>query len=193
MLGTLLTIIIPGLGHLYYGYNKKAFLLIGLSILSAYFIPIAFLLYPYALYDIWKILKKSPKPKFKKIEAIQVVLIGLLVPIVLVLIWAISIPYIIRYYQNNISFPNKVLSEGREIVKGLDSYHQSFGRYPEKLALIIEGIPLRRSWENDSWERPYYYKVNESKKSYTLLSCGPDGLPDTDDDLVLKGESSGYR
>lgn len=192
MLVTLLTIIVPGLGHLYYGYNKKAFLLIGLSILSAYFIPIAFLLYPYALYDIWKISKKGPKPKFKKIEGVQVILIGLLMPIVLILIWAVSTPYLIRYYQNNISFPNKVLSEGGEIVEGLENYHQSFGQYPEKLALIIEGIPLRKRWENDSWGRPYYYKVNELKDSYILLSCGPDGLLYTDDDLVFEREYKAY-
>ncbi len=55
MIETLLTIIVPGLGHLYYGYKKRAFLLITLSILGAYFMPLYLFLYPYAVYDIGKL------------------------------------------------------------------------------------------------------------------------------------------
>ena len=186
MLETFLTVILPGLGHLYYGYTKKAFCLIGLSILAAYFIPLYLLLYPYALYDIWKISKTEQKPTFEKSDAVKVIVIGLLVPAILILAWSISIPYFIKFYQNNVSFPNKVLIDGREISTALENYYQSYGYYPEKLAIIIEGRPLRKRWENDLWGRPYYYKTNEMRNSYILLSCGPDGLKGTADDYLIK-------
>jgi len=189
MLATLLTIIIPGLGHLYYGHNKKAFLLIGLSIVGAYFIPLLLFVYPYALYDIWKISKKSPKPKFNKSEAIQIVVIGLITPIILVIMGAISIPFIVNYYQNNILFPKKVQIEGFEIVRALERYHKSYGQFPENLAKLIEGNPLRQRWRNDPWRRPYYYKTNELRDFYILVSSGPDGLVGTADDYIFKNET----
>ena len=49
------------------------------------------------------------------------------------------------------------------------------GRFPSKLG---DGscTPV-----NDPWQRPFFYKPLES--TYVLYSYGPDGLPDTDDDV----------
>jgi F0F1-type ATP synthase assembly protein I len=190
MLATFLTIIIPGLGHLYYGYNKKAFLLIGSSIVAAYFLPLYLVLYPYAFYDIWRISKQSPIPKHKRSEAIKIVLIGLLLPIMLIVLWAISIPYFITYYQNKIVFPRQVISEGHDIIDSLERYHERFGKYPEKLSSVIGQNPLRKRWEVDSWGNPYYYSTNELLDTYTLLSSGSDGIMGTDDDHVIKRAES---
>jgi general secretion pathway protein G len=39
----------------------------------------------------------------------------------------------------------------------------------------------------DHWGNPYIYTVSKSGKEYTLRSNGPDGLVETNDDLVIHG------
>lgn len=87
MLGVFLTVVVPGLGHLYYGYNKKAFALIGVFLLGGMFPLLYVVLYPYALYDIWRICKENSPPKFNKAEASTVIIVGLIVPILTILLW----------------------------------------------------------------------------------------------------------
>ena len=193
MIETFLTIIVPGLGHYYYGYNRKAFILILIFILGAYCIPLYLFLYPYALYDIWKISKNNPRPTFKKAEAIQIILIGLIVPMILGLCLAIGGPLFLSFYKNKISFPNKVDSLGKEIVNSLERYYESYSRYPERLDIIIADNPLRKRWRSDPWGNPFYYKTSKSKNSYELLSYGLDGKLGTDDDVVFSKRTKTSR
>ncbi len=186
MLATFLTIIVPGLGHLYYGYNRKGFLLIFLSILAIFFVPLYLILYPYALWNIWKISEKHPVPKFSKLEAIQIIVIAFVVPAILFMIGAVSVPCLFRYYQNTILFPNSAQTEGNEIIRALRSYHKSFSKYPDDLTPLIGGNPIKKRWEYDPWGNRYYYNVSKQEDSYTLLSCGPDGLPGTADDIIFQ-------
>jgi general secretion pathway protein G len=43
------------------------------------------------------------------------------------------------------------------------------------------GVPL------DPWGRSWYYRPSPDGKSYSVGSCGPDGVPDTEDDIVVEG------
>jgi hypothetical protein len=186
MLAIFLTIIIPGLGHLYYGFKWKAFFLIALFILGTYFLPLLIFVYLYALYDIWKILETKPKPIFSKFDAWTVVAIGIIVPVSIGLLWITFVPPLLRYYRNDIAFPRSVSEEGRQLIDALDKYFNSHGAYPDKLELIVQGNPIRKRWLIDPWGRPYYYDTAETKKSYILMSSGPDGINNTTDDIILK-------
>ena len=185
MIETLLTLILPGLGHLYFGHYKKALFLIFLSIAGAFFIYLFILVYPYALYDIWKISKEKPEPKYKKSEAVLVIIAVLIAPTVMVTLLAVSAPSIIRWVKEEVVFPIRVEEEGKEIVAELEKYYRSKGSYPDNLTKIIGVSPIKKKWESDPWGHPYYYSTHESKKSYILLSYGPDGEKDTSDDFVL--------
>jgi hypothetical protein len=186
MLATLLTIIVPGLGHLYYGYKKKAFIIIVLFLLGAFFLPLLIGIYIYALYDIWKILETKPKPVFSKSDAFIVVAIGLMVPVSIILLWVSILPPVTKYYRNEVSYPKLASEEGRRIRDALDKYYISHKAYPDKLELIVGGNPTRKRWLIDPWERPYEYITDESEKSYSLRSYGADGIRNTSDDIVLK-------
>ena len=39
----------------------------------------------------------------------------------------------------------------------------------------------------DHWGNPYIYTVSKSGKEYALRSMGPDGIAETNDDLVIHG------
>lgn len=186
MLATLLTIIVPGLGHLYYGRKKKALIILVLYVFGALFLPLLIGVYLYALYDIWKILETRPKPEFSRSDALIVVTICMMVPISIILFWISILPPVTKYYRNEVSYPRVAAEEGRRITDALDRYYSSHGSYPDKLELIVGRNPVRKRWLIDPWERPYDYSADESGKSYSLRSYGADGQINTDDDVVLR-------
>lgn len=143
-------------------------------------------LYPYALYDIWEISKENNPPKFGKAEAITIILVGLVGPILAIFIWVSVAPSLFTYYKNEWSFPNIVASEGKKIVRSLENSFQAQGFYPGKIDDLVKGNPLRKRWLSDPWGNPYHYEINESKDGYTLVSLGGDGIKGTADDLTIR-------
>jgi len=73
------------------------------------------------------------------------------------------------------------------IVKALDSYRRDRGSFviSEKESVVIDHLSpryLRHVIRLDPWHRPYQYRGERDR--YTLRSLGPDGKPDTSDDVV---------
>lgn len=80
----------------------------------------------------------------------------------------------------------------------LDAFYVDVGRYPnsdEGLAAFFQAPPGTESrWRgpylmrlpNDPWGRPYLYYpcVKPPHESYRLVSCGPDGIEGTADDVT---------
>jgi len=186
MIGVLLTIVVPGLGHLYYGFNKKAFTLIALYLLGWVFPLCYVILYPYALYDIWGICKGNYSPKWNRADAVTIILAVLVGPTLAFLLWISIAPSVLNYYQNTWSFPNIVSTRGKEIVRAIERFYVKYGEYPGEIQNLVNGNPLRKRWLFDPWGNPYYYEINDSQNGYILLSLGPDGSKGTADDLIIK-------
>ena len=80
-----------------------------------------------------------------------------------------------------------------EIEKAIREYQQkNDGRLPTCLAALSSSGILSEP-PRDPWAREFAYTVTPDGKSYSLFSIGPDGTPNTPDDLVsLSGaEASG--
>jgi len=73
------------------------------------------------------------------------------------------------------------------IVTALDSYRRDRGSFvvSEKESVVIDHLSpryLRQVIRLDPWHRPYQYRGERDR--FTLRSIGPDGKPDTPDDVV---------
>lgn len=76
------------------------------------------------------------------------------------------------------------------VVLGLEKYHDEHGRYPDSLA-TLEGkySPMNAIDLYDSGvglfqtDRFYQYRPSADWQGYRLFSAGPDGRPDTGDDI----------
>ena len=73
------------------------------------------------------------------------------------------------------------------IVKALDSYRRDRGSFvvSEKESVVIDHLSphyLSQVIRFDPWHRPYQYRGERDR--FTLRSLGPDGKPDTSDDIV---------
>lgn len=95
------------------------------------------------------------------------------------------------------SKPQRVSADFQSIFSALRTYKTVAGGYPsteQSLMALVErptASPLPRDWmkisknvPTDPWQNEYRYRFisNESEPGFELLSSGPDGLPDTEDD-----------
>lgn len=79
-------------------------------------------------------------------------------------------------------------SELSLIAQALDNYRRDRGLYvvTDKESVLIDHLSpryLRRVIRVDPWHRPYQYEGNQT--GYSLRSLGPDGKPNTGDDIVV--------
>jgi len=87
----------------------------------------------------------------------------------------------------------RVAMASSEIEKAIRQYQQkNNGQLPTSLAALSSSGILSEP-PRDPWAREFAYTVTPDGKSYSLFSIGPDGTPNTPDDLVsLSGaEASG--
>lgn len=87
----------------------------------------------------------------------------------------------------------RVAMASSEIEKAIRQYQQkNNGQLPTSLAALSSSGILPEP-PRDPWAREFAYMVTPDGKSYSLFSIGPDGTPNTPDDLVsLSGaEASG--
>lgn len=73
--------------------------------------------------------------------------------------------------------------------QGLDMYRLRNGKYPstaEGLGVLYSSGVLKGSLKKDPWGRDYVYVYPGQKnpKGYDLMSYGPDGVPNTADDIT---------
>jgi hypothetical protein len=79
------------------------------------------------------------------------------------------------------------------IAQALDSYHRERGIYvvSDKESVLIDHLSpkyLTPVIRLDPWSRPYQYEGQQT--AYSLRSLGPDGKPNTSDDIVVKNGSA---
>lgn len=80
-------------------------------------------------------------------------------------------------------------NELARIAEALDSYRRERGVYvvSDKESVLIDHLSPRYLTpviRLDPWSRPYQYDGDQTR--YSLRSLGPDGKPDTSDDIVVK-------
>jgi hypothetical protein len=73
-----------------------------------------------------------------------------------------------------------------EMSERLEKWNEKFGQYPTELNELIGKSPLRQSWRNDTWNRPYKYAITENGKAILITSAGSDGQFGTEDDIQSK-------
>jgi general secretion pathway protein G len=108
----------------------------------------------------------------------------------------------------------------QQVATALDTYRLNMGHYPTEQEGGLDALLKKPTFENESmgekWQGPYlkpgttledpwghkvHYELNDTTATgsdtektgglpYKLSSYGPDGLPDTDDDIKLVSESS---
>jgi len=107
----------------------------------------------------------------------------------------------------------------QQVANALDTYRMNLGHYPTEQEGGLDALTRKPTFENESmgekWLGPYlkpgtslddpwghkiHYELNDSTSAadtektgglpYKLFSLGPDGQPDTDDDVRLGGKSS---
>jgi hypothetical protein len=101
-------------------------------------------------------------------------------------VWIVVRSFLLRpsEAENAISGTRKMLSELAEDARGFAAIKN---RLPERLGeLRAPDLPSRFDAEPwDRWKHPIEYRVlDEKTSSFELRSFGPDGRPDTADDLV---------
>ena len=190
MIALFLTLIFPGLGHFYYGKNKKALILVGLS-----FIPFV---YPftllYVLYDVYKLNKSGLVPVLSRREAITVILVSIAVPLAfLFTIFFIGPKVYVSTMSaiKNVSNPKVTKETMHDIVYALERYYAHNKRYPEKLTDIISDNPMRKKWLTDPWGNSYVYTTTRKRSSFKLISAGKDEERNTSDDVEMSNTASG--
>lgn len=183
MIALFLTLIFPGLGHFYYGKNRKALILVAVSLVPFVY-PFSLV---YALYDTYRIHRSGRAPELSRREAITVVLVGIALPVALGIMLVVVAPGLYRSVVSGVggtSYPETNRSTMDDIAHALEKYHDRNGRYPEDLDGIIRDNPLRKKWLADPWGSLYRYETDAGRSSYQLISAGKDKAYNTADDIV---------
>jgi TM2 domain-containing membrane protein YozV len=183
MIGILLSIIIPGLGQLYFGKTLRGVIMILLAITP---------LYPAAL--VWSIVdavnlnkKIKPDPIMKK-EAI-IIIIWAFIIIPLGLFGSVFGTFtLFSKISDKFFLPNSTRLEMEEIVLTLENYKKSYEIYPNTLDEIIGKYPIRQNWIADAWCQQYYYNSIKEGTGYKLISKGADHKLNTKDDIIFTSE-----
>jgi hypothetical protein len=99
--------------------------------------------------------------------------------------WAVQREQAPRSFQGQMAQVELV-----ELVKQLEHYHAEHDRYPETLRALPHGpfgVPASNIYDRSlgvfNRSRLYQYRPARDGQSYVLFSVGPDGRPDTPDDL----------
>lgn len=75
------------------------------------------------------------------------------------------------------------------IQKGLSSYNLQYSAYPpaQSLQLLVD-LKILEKTPVDAWNRPFEYYAPTTSFDYELISAGPDGQPQTADDINVHPE-----
>lgn len=105
------------------------------------------------------------------------------IAIILIFVIGNIIGFVFFSYQGNSVLPKETKKEISEISERMEMWNEKYNSYPETLSEIIGNNPLRKLWENDSWNRPYEYSTTNNRKKFLIISAGFDGKFGTDDDI----------
>jgi general secretion pathway protein G len=124
---------------------------------------------------------------------------ALLVVLILVFLAGILIPTLTR--PNNHPTIEKTLADIANLQASLEAFRLDTGRLPtadeglEALSRAPTGLadrwkgPYLNRMPVDKWGHPYLYMIltNDDSAKYRVFSCGPDGVPSTNDDIWTEG------
>jgi general secretion pathway protein G len=143
-------------------------------------------------------------------------LIEILLVIVIILMLAAALVVFVLPQQKGAE-KNTTRLMLQQVATALDTYRLNLGHYPSEQEGGIDALLKKPSFENErmgeKWQGPYLKpgtqlddpwghkiryeladKAAEGEKTgglpYKLFSVGPDGQPDTDDDIKIGGEST---
>ena len=99
-----------------------------------------------------------------------------------------------KFFNDTVAVTQQIATAGdmRSISMMLDYEFIRTGRYP-KTEYFKKWMEKKFKENNlkplttDHWENELIYRSKRHQKSYTLISCGPDGIEKTEDDLKLTG------
>jgi len=143
-------------------------------------------------------------------------LIEILLVIVIILMLAAALVVFVLPQQKGAE-KNTTKLMLQQVATALDTYRLNLGHYPTEQEGGLDALIKKPTFENESmgekWQGPYlkpgttledpwahkiHYELNDATTAssdtektgglaYKLYSLGPDGLPDTDDDIKLGG------
>lgn len=181
MIAIVLSILLPGLGQLYYGKNIRAILMVLLGLTPLY--PLVLI---WTVIDIIILNKNGATPKYSKKDAAWAIVILLVIIPAFVIIAVSGLFAVGDWYSEKFVIPEQTTYEGANIVSAIQVYKESYGKYPSGISELINGRPLRSGWGEDGWGEPYYFEVLENGSDFRLISKGRDRTINTDDDIVLR-------
>ena len=159
-----------------------------------------------------------PSRNFRRRGAGGFTLIEILLVIVIILMLAAALVVFVLPQQKGAERnTTKLLLQ--QVANSLDTYRLNIGHYPTEQEGGLDALLKKPTFESESmgekWQGPYvkpgttledpwghkiHYELNDTTTGndtektgglpYKLYSLGPDGLPDTDDDIKLGGGSS---
>ena len=180
MIALILSILLPGLGQLYYGEKWSwTSLCCFLGLQPLYIVALV-----WSIVDIIILNKQGVLPAYKPKEAVWAVVILVFIVPVFLFISFYGIFSVGQWYSNKYIFPGQTLSEIQQISNTVDDFYSTYGKYPNSIDEIVKNNPIRNEWYKDSWGQPYHYKVSADGMSYTLISKGSDMSLNTDDDIL---------
>jgi hypothetical protein len=179
MLAIILSILFPGLGQIFLGKTWPGLSMVLLGLTPLY--PIALI---WSITDIIRLNKRGLIPAFDRKQTIWAIVLFLVVIPACFYLLGISHIYIVRAVEK-FSQPRLTQQEGVEIANAIARYHDDTGTLPPTINDLIRGRAPRAGWRTDAWGNEYIY-VPLDNGLYTLFSTGPDGIPNTEDDLVIR-------
>ncbi len=178
MLPVVLSIVFPGLGQLYFGKWVRAAFMILLGASPVY--PVALV---WSVVDAYKLARAGTPPQFSSRETVVAVVLLVVVVPACVAALAFTAAGTFGWLKDEYLDKAATKDEGAEITRAIIEYQSQTGRYPENLAVLVQGRPLRADWLTDGWGRPYEYRLEGGGRSFRLSSAGRDGRFGTSDDL----------
>ncbi len=183
MLPLILSIIVPGLGQLYYGKNIRGIIMLLLGLTPLY--PAALI---WSVIDIIRLNKKGIAPHYQKKDVVWAVIILVFIIPVFFLILILGGFSVASWYTDNYVKPEQTLEEGNKIVSALQKYKENEGKYPDNIQVVIGDRPVRKGWIKDAWEQNYIYELTEDGKNFNLTSKGKDKVLNTEDDIIFNNK-----
>ena len=83
----------------------------------------------------------------------------------------------------------KAQSDVRSIADAVRMYRVNNGKLPESLDVLTQsdsGRPLLEELPKDPWEHDYMLRQGDRPNEFEVISMGPDGSENTDDDISSK-------
>lgn len=78
----------------------------------------------------------------------------------------------------------RTMQDMRSMGEAIEIYQIDFSVYPDTIDKLNPDY-MRDPPKFDAWDNEYVYKVSSDKQNYELISKGPDGMLDTEDDIVF--------